>query len=312
MILERIDIIQPLPPTIDASQPSVPAPLVAPLFGTTKQGDRCTDTFAVLDGASVRNLPDLLSASGLEHVCLFKNKAADALREVAPWLVRLERESKFTRRLFTAGDAPWHLWGKVAGTFLRFEGSCSELSGHLRKFTRLQDEQGKWYYFRYWDPATMAVVLQNPDQNLSARFLAPLSGVIAVASRERTALHLQHESSPIQPGNDRILLTQSFRELLKAASADRFDEMLRRYLSRNNAKFARLSLDAQRSETKHAVATAQFFGLSIEAALAQFARIYISTPKNCFATRSVQDILISPRHELDRVNDLARHLRVHM
>ena len=312
MILERIDDIQPLLPTIDASRPSVPVPLVTPLFGTIEQGNRNPHTFAVLDGASVKNLPDLLSASGLEHACLFKNKAAEALRDVAPWLVKLERESRFTTRLFTAGDAPWHLWGKIRGTFLRSEASCSELSGHLRKFTRLPDEQGKWYYFRYWDQATMAVVLRNPDQPLSARFLAPLSGVIAVAGRDRTALHMQHDSSQIQPGNDRILLTQSFRELLQVASADRFDERLRQYLSRNDAKFARLSPDTQRSETMHAVAAAQFYGLRIEAALARFARIYISAPKNFIATRSVQDILTSPRHELDRVNDLARHLRIIM
>lgn len=36
----------------------------------------------------ITNLPVLLEASPLEHRCLFKGSAYDALKDVAPWVVR--------------------------------------------------------------------------------------------------------------------------------------------------------------------------------------------------------------------------------
>lgn len=51
-------------------------------------------------GVATSNLPDLLERSGLEHRCLFNGSAYDDLRNVAPWIVRLEERSAFTRHLF--------------------------------------------------------------------------------------------------------------------------------------------------------------------------------------------------------------------
>ncbi len=42
------------------------------------------------------------------------------------------------------------LYEKELGIFIRSRASLTELRKHFRKFTRVQDEQGKWYYFRFW------------------------------------------------------------------------------------------------------------------------------------------------------------------
>lgn len=108
-------------------------------------------TDAILDAAKVVNLPDLLEDSGLEHRCLFKGDAYDEMKDVAPWLVRLEEGNGFTRNLFTLSDAPWHLWSTEPGIYVRSRHDFDSLWRHFRKFTRVQDEAGKWFYFRFWD-----------------------------------------------------------------------------------------------------------------------------------------------------------------
>lgn len=138
------------------SPKTVPDPLFAIMFGAaesqaTSTDDRPLHTYALLDAAKVPALPELLANSGLEHRCLFKGDAFDALKDSAPWLVRLEKGNTFTRNLFTRSDAPWHLWDDEAGLYLRSHATIVQVWKHLRKFTRVQDEAGKWFYFRFWE-----------------------------------------------------------------------------------------------------------------------------------------------------------------
>lgn len=109
-------------------------------------------TYAILDAAKLTNLPGLLERSGLEHRCLFKGDAFEKLRNVAPWIVRLEEGNAFTCNLFTRSDAHWHLWDTEPGIYVRSRSILNDMWKHLRKFIRVQDEDGKWFYFRFWEP----------------------------------------------------------------------------------------------------------------------------------------------------------------
>lgn len=306
--LERIEGISPSRPKPGSSDPPVPHLLYDALFGPCE--DDAVNSFAVLDAASVDGLPEMLEASGLEHVCLFQGKAADELGDAAPWLVRLEPESALTRRLFTSGQTPWHLWGKISGSYMCFAGSCRDLAKHLRYFTRLPDENGKWYYFRYWDPPVIEVILNNPLEPLSERFLARLPAVATVFAERSRALNMRRAGASAMNRNSPVQMTQRFQRLLGAAAADRFDDKLRRYIMRHDKTFARLSPDDQLTRTRRAVATAEFYDFRIEAAVAQFARLYLTTPQTYFETRAVRDIPTSARHELVRVNDLAQYFKI--
>lgn len=135
-------------------------------------------TYAILDAAKVTNLPELLERSGLEHRCLFKGAAYDELKNVAPWIVRLEEDNAFTRNLFTRSDAHWHLWDKEPGIYVRSRGTLDDMWRHFRRFTRVQDEKGNWAYFNFWHgyvPHALAT-----DAALAAirdRFFVPLTSV---------------------------------------------------------------------------------------------------------------------------------------
>lgn len=116
-------------------------------------------TYAILDAPKVMNLPDLLESSGMKHRCLFKGDAYDELKYVAPWLVCLEEDNSLIRNLFTLSDASYHLWNKEAGIFIRSRHDFDSLWRHFRKFTRIQDENKKWFYWRFWDCEVMNFVL---------------------------------------------------------------------------------------------------------------------------------------------------------
>lgn len=126
-------------------------------------------TYALVDAAKVANLADIVRSSGLEHRCLFKGKLAEELGDVAPWLVKIEPDASFTRNLFTAGDMPSALWDKAPGVLIRSRASLAELWTYLRKFIKLQDESGKWFYFRYWEPRFL---------EMSGRIIDDLQGTI--------------------------------------------------------------------------------------------------------------------------------------
>lgn len=164
--IEIIEGVKPLDEQFAVHPPkTVPDALYGPLFGQQSPSPRGAldsvdrgnagplQTYAILDAARVANLPMVLEASGLEHRCLFKGAAYDELKDLAPWIVRLEDGNKFTRQLFTRGQSFWSLWDKEPGIYIRSRASCDDLWRHFRKFTRVRDRKGRWYYIQYWRPA---------------------------------------------------------------------------------------------------------------------------------------------------------------
>lgn len=148
--IECIDGVKPLDDQFGIDRPkTVPDALVELLFGKQALpqeepepagGDLAklpfVQTYAILDAAKMPRLEELLEGSELEYRCLFKGAAYDELKDVAPWLVRLELNNSFSRSLFTAGPQPWVFWNAVPGIFIRSASSFSEVWGHFRKFTK--------------------------------------------------------------------------------------------------------------------------------------------------------------------------------
>lgn len=192
-ILDAICVcgVEPLGAQLGVIQPlTVPPTLRKVLFGQPDviegRAIRPLHTYALLDAAKVPGLPEMLETSGLDHACLFQGTAAEELRDVAPWIVRLVEHHKFTQSVFTSGDAPWDMWDKGPGILLRSQGSLAELRKHLRKFTRAKDETGKWYYVRFYDPIVATGML---DQTAYWAALASnLDRIVLFANNQATVL----------------------------------------------------------------------------------------------------------------------------
>ncbi len=191
--LDAISIcgVEPLGAQLGVTQPlTVPPTLREVLFGQPDviegHAIQPLHTYALLDAAKVLGLPEMLETSGLDHACLFQGTAAEELRDVAPWIVRLDEHHKFTRSVFTSGNAPWDMWDKEPGILLRSQGSLADLRRHLRKFTRVKDETGKWYYVRFYDPAVATGML---DQTAFwAALTAPLDRIVLLAGHQASVL----------------------------------------------------------------------------------------------------------------------------
>ncbi len=276
-------------------------------------------TYAVLDAARVLNLAELLETSGLEHRCLFKGEAYDELKDVAPWLVALEEGNAFTRHLFTAGTTPWCLWDQAPGIYARSRAPLDLIWRHFRKFTRVKDDQGKWYYFRFWESTYakpyFVPVLDNQERRqrwfhidaqhqLSVMLLNPDEGALTICKvdpQDRSDVpNAPFELGPFE------------REIFAAEKRRQFSERLGAYLAEQDTSFQALS-DTQRSDFLTRVISAAYeFDIKVEKAVADFALAYVLLGRSPANDPSLLKALQAPRHQLDRARLVLEETRARM
>ena len=141
-------------PLTDPGDPQTGA-LPDALFGQGRNGEH-SHTYAILDAGKIINLPEQLELSGLTHMPLLRN---EEWRDVSPWLVVLDKDTRFTRFLLTDTGADGAIWDKRATLFLRSVAEPQAVYEHLRRFTLLGDGTGRRMFFRFWDPIVAQVVL---------------------------------------------------------------------------------------------------------------------------------------------------------
>ncbi|MFW6161641.1 MAG: DUF4123 domain-containing protein [Planctomycetota bacterium] len=123
-------------------------------------GDAEARTYALLDGASVPDLPQRLWEYEPEYDCVFEGELEPDIAEVAPYLVTLEPDAPFTEWVLDRG------WGNHWGIFLLSADPIYRLHRHFRRFTLVRDPDDKILYFRYYDPRVLRVYLPlcNPEE----------------------------------------------------------------------------------------------------------------------------------------------------
>lgn len=110
---------------------------------------RPTRLFAILDGALIMGLPEILETSGLENDCLFSGETAEQIGDNSPWIVQLTPEAPLVRQLFTSEDFASGYFETEPEIFIRSKATLAEMRAHFRKFTRLRDANGKWVFFAF-------------------------------------------------------------------------------------------------------------------------------------------------------------------
>jgi len=117
------------------------------------------DIWALVDAAQDQRLYWSLTDSYLNHSCLFAGPLPREIEMVAPYLVQLEPEDKFTKFLSKE-------WGNGACVYLQCDESMKTLRHHLRKFLTVHDSSGRRLLFRYYDPYVLRAFLPpcNTDE----------------------------------------------------------------------------------------------------------------------------------------------------
>ena len=167
---------------------AVPAGVSEIIFGQMHGTDSTPFTYALFDAARVAGLSERLVAAAIPHDCLVRGLSRDKLGAVSPWLVQLRADNRLCRDLFTAGDAPWELWGREAYILMRSHDELANLVDHLRRFTKLRDSKGQWHFFRFQEPLVMRTIVMGLPDDARRRFLAPFQRMI-VPDRSDT-LHI--------------------------------------------------------------------------------------------------------------------------
>ncbi len=110
-------------------------------------------TYAVMDGASVPDLPNKLHQLKPPNFCLYRGELPADLVYVAPYLVYLQPEHPFTDWVLT------ECWGKHWCIFAQSPTSITGMRKHFRLLLTVQDESGKPMLFRFYDPRVLSPYL---------------------------------------------------------------------------------------------------------------------------------------------------------
>ncbi len=116
-------------------------------------------TYAILDGASVPDLPNKLYEMSPSNVCLYQGELSPDLVYVAPYLVHLSPGTPFTDWLLTES------WGKHWGIFVQSPVSLTGMRKHFRLLLTVYDDQGNPMLFRYYDPRVLPAFLKTCKQD---------------------------------------------------------------------------------------------------------------------------------------------------
>jgi hypothetical protein len=111
------------------------------------------EVWMIVDGARDRRIFGVLLDSYLTYSCLYHGDIAPELEVVAPYLVQLEYDDRYSQQLIERA------WGNSWGVFLKSGASIASLRRHLRKLLTVRSPRGETMLFRYYDPRVLRVYL---------------------------------------------------------------------------------------------------------------------------------------------------------
>lgn len=128
-----------------------------------------TNTFAILDGASVPGLLEKLRQWQPEYECLYRGELKPDLAEAAPYLIHLMPGTDITNWILLEG------WGKHWGIFAVTAASLTTVRQHLRRLLTVHDESGKPLLFRFYDPRVLNVYMPTCTAGELSAMFGPLT-----------------------------------------------------------------------------------------------------------------------------------------
>ena len=128
--------------------------------------------YAVLDAARDIKILALLLKSNEEYQSLYEGPQGAKLAQVAPYLVRLKKDSLLLEKLVRDG------WGESWGVYLTCASEFNEVRRHLRHFLEVMLPEGEQVYFRYYDPRVLRVYLPTCTFEETDSFFGPIQNYL--------------------------------------------------------------------------------------------------------------------------------------
>ncbi|AUH33090.1 DUF4123 domain-containing protein [Paracoccus tegillarcae] len=154
--------------------------------------------FALLDASQSPDIPICLEGFSGPARCLFDGAAYEDMAEVAPWLIELTRHSDAWDWFVEEG------YGRNWGILIHSRLELPRLKTHLKKFLKIEDEDGERYFFKYYRPEHFNRYAPGFDGVQRASFWRGIEAVHAESKGNATVLMRhrlnkggRHESRPL-------------------------------------------------------------------------------------------------------------------
>jgi len=157
------------------------------------------EVFALLDGASTPDLRKKMWQHEPDHYCLFRQVTGPDMAEVAPYVVRLERDSPFTQWVLKEG------WGDHWGLFAVGRTDLRAMRQHCRTMIDAYDPAGRPVIFRFYDPRVLRVYLPTCTPAERAAAFGPIQWFFVEDADPAVAL--RYRSGPRGPHVERMSLS---------------------------------------------------------------------------------------------------------
>ena len=130
--------------------------------------DPSSQIYALLDAARNESIyPEIVDFDG-EYCCLFGEGVPAVLAKTAPYLIELQAQHPFTNWLINQG------WGDSWGIFVESRATLGSLRQHFCKFLKARDEEGREFFFRYYDPRVLRAYIPSCNTAEADTFFGPV------------------------------------------------------------------------------------------------------------------------------------------
>lgn len=128
--------------------------------------------FVLIDAARIGRSLSRLQQLAVESRCLFRGESEARLGPLAPHLMDLGPRSFPQNPVLQSG------WGESWGVYVNADCSLEALWRHFRKFLFVKTEAGREFYFRFYDPRVLRLILPVFDEEQLRDFFGPVKEFI--------------------------------------------------------------------------------------------------------------------------------------
>ena len=138
--------------------------------------------FAVLDAARDPQVLAFLQSAGQPYQSLYEGPKGEELAQFAPYLLELPAGSPALETLVREG------WGASWGIFVRSRAGFADVRRHFRHFLLVKTEDGREFYFRFYDPRVLRAFLPTCTPQQVAEFFGPVTSYLSEGDDRTTLL----------------------------------------------------------------------------------------------------------------------------
>lgn len=162
--------------------------------------------YILLDASQSADITICLEGFNANARCLFDGQAQDDLGDVAPWLVELTRYSDVWDWFCKDG------FGKNWGIFIHSRLTLAKLKVQMKKFIKIEDEDGELYFFKFYRPQHLNTYLPVFDAKQLESFMRGVTAIYAEEEEDSTRLIRHSRTAKGRYNDDAIDLVDRGQE----------------------------------------------------------------------------------------------------